>query len=223
MQGARRQIPERESLWPNESWVFGNYKCDPGYAFSHLLFEFRGDCEDLTISNCIFLPLRKQVNIAVTVSNPDIPGWHIKDIIATQAAKILDDSGVRCSENRVAWHSNHGVRITSKTADRCHFGRNVVLLGDAMGANSPVAALGGTLSTSAYSYAIRHLIRDLEIFDAELALARYRSRAQSYVNRWHNKVTEIGRAVDLEIRHKTKQLVAVSSTRREMSVVSAAL
>lgn len=32
---------ERESLWPDESWVFGNYKCDPDYAFSHLLFEFR--------------------------------------------------------------------------------------------------------------------------------------------------------------------------------------
>ena len=214
---------ERESLWPDESWVFGNYKCDPDYAFSHLLFEFRGDCEHLTISNCIFLPLRKEVNVAVTVSNPEIPGWYIKDIIATQAAKILDVSGVRCSENRVVWHSNQPVRITPKTADCCHFGRNVVLLGDAMGANSPVAALGGTLSTSAYSYAIRHLVRDLEAFDAEVALARYGARAQSCVNRWHNKVTEVRRAVDLEIRHKTKQLVAVSSTRRESSVVSGAL
>jgi hypothetical protein len=69
---------ERESLRADESWVFGNYKCDPDYAFSHLLFEFRGDCEHLTISNCIFLPLRKEVNVAVTVGNPDIPGCTSK-------------------------------------------------------------------------------------------------------------------------------------------------
>lgn len=192
----------KDGLWLNENWIFGHYQCNPDYGVSHLLFEFYAKGEDLIISNCIFLPLKNEVNIAVTVKDTDIPNWRIKEIISEQAIKILDASGIRSSENKIVWHSNKVVRITPKSADRCHFGKNVILIGDAVGTNSPVAALGGTLCTSAYSYALRELVRELEFLDPEVALTRYSHRAQSYVNRWHNRVGEIKQKIKLDIMQK---------------------
>jgi 2-polyprenyl-6-methoxyphenol hydroxylase-like FAD-dependent oxidoreductase len=193
------------SFWPNENWVFGNYRCHPTQGFSHLLFEFTRDCENLTVSNCIFLPRKNEVNVAVTVQDPHIDSLQIRDLIATQARKVMQAAGVRCTRHEVVWHSNHAVRIAPKSADRCHLGANVVLAGDSTGSNSPVAALGCTLSTSAYSYALRHLVHDLE-WSPELALDRYGSRAKSYVKRWHNKVAEIRHSVNADILAKTRRL-----------------
>lgn len=215
----------KESLWPNESWVFGHYQCDPEFGFCHLLFEFSKNHQDLTISNCIFLPPRNEVNIAVTVKNPDLPGWRIKEIIEEQAAKILDASGVTSRKNQVVWHSNKAVRILGKTAERCHFGTNLILTGDAVGTNSPVAAFGGTLCTSAYSYALRELVHDLdsESHHPELALAHYGYRVRSYAARWHYRVDEIRQKVLLDIRAETEQLAGTRSARdnnRSLSGVS---
>jgi len=208
---------ETASLWPEECWVFGNYPCRVNYAYSHLLFEFSGGWDDLTISNCIFLPQRQEVNVAVTVKRADLTQGEIRDRIAEQARKILRISGAEPTSDRVTWHSHHVVRIVPKSAERCYFGKNVVLLGDAMGANSPVAALGGTLSTSAYSYAIRHLIQDLELLPAEDALAAYGRRARSYVTRWHNKVNEVRSTLERDIRMRGQATVrAAGDTRYQM-------
>ena len=185
----------------------GNYKCHPTHGFSHLLFEFAEDCETLTISNCIFLPGKNEVNVAVTVDDPEIDGARIKALIAAQARKAMAAAGVPCTRHEVVWHSNHAVRIAPKSASRCHFGRNVVLAGDAAGSNSPVAALGCTLGTSAYSFALRRLLLDLEA-DPEAALARYDFLATTYVTRWHDKVAEIRRSVQADIRDKTRRLAA---------------
>lgn len=205
----------KESLWPNESWIFGHYQCNPEYGFCNLLFEFYEEYENLTISNCIFLPKKNEVNIAVTVNNTAIPDWRIKEIISQQAIKILKASGVGSSKNEIVWYSNRPVRIMPKTADRCHFGKNVILMGDAVGTNSPVAAFGGTLCTSAYSYALRELVKDLDLFDQEAALERYSRRAQAYVQRWHDRVREISGKINLDIQKKTQRLVAASSHRKE--------
>lgn len=198
----------KQSLWPGESWVFGHYRCEPQFGFCHLLFEFEDNYQDLTISNCIFLPQKGEVNIAVTVKNPDVQASQIKGIIEEQADKVLSASGVTSKTKHVAWHSNKAVRIVGKTAERCHFGTNVILAGDAVGTNSPVAAFGGTLCTSAYAYAIRELARDLDSdgVHPELALARYGYRVRSYATRWHHRVDEIRQRVLLDIKYKTKEL-----------------
>jgi 2-polyprenyl-6-methoxyphenol hydroxylase-like FAD-dependent oxidoreductase len=200
-----------ESLWPNESWIFGNYRCHPPHGFSHLLFEFTRDCDDLTISNCIFLPKKGEVNVAVTVDDPAIGPAQIRRLVAAQALKVMEAAGVSCTRHEVVWHSNHAVRIAPKSADRCSLGRNVVLVGDCMGSNSPVAALGCTLSTSAYSFALRRLVRDLKS-GPEAALALYGHRARSYVTRWHNKVGEIRGLVQADIRNKSRRLARAMSS-----------
>lgn len=216
---------KKESLWPNECWVFGHYQCNPKFGFCHLLFEFYENHEDLAISNCIFLPQRNEVNIAVTVKDANISSSRIKEIIEEQAAKILDASGVTSTENKVVWHSNKAVRIAPKTADRCHFGRNVIVTGDAVGTNSPVAAFGGTLCTSAYSYALRQLAHDLESVGnhPELAIARYGYRVQSYAARWHHRVDEIRQKVNLDIRAKTEQMVAANLTADKSNLLSSVI
>jgi 2-polyprenyl-6-methoxyphenol hydroxylase-like FAD-dependent oxidoreductase len=207
----------KQSLWPNENWVFGNYRCRPSRGFSHLLFEFRAGCDDLTISNCIFMPLQRQVNVAVTVSDPDIPASSIEAIILAQAKKILHVADEDRSDGGLVWHSGRAVRIAPRSVDRCHFGKNVVVIGDALGANSPVAALGCTLATSAYAYAIRCLVRDLETDGAETALGRYAARAEACVERWHDKVNEIRRTIDQNIRHRAMHLVGAEPAQRTAS------
>jgi 2-polyprenyl-6-methoxyphenol hydroxylase-like FAD-dependent oxidoreductase len=162
-----------KSFWLNENWVFGNYTCKPDYGFSHILFEFAGrHCEDLTVSNCIFLPRQNEVNISITVRNPRLSQCYIQELIEMQADKILSVSGVKRLDNKLVWHSNHAVRIKPKTAVHSHFGKNVILIGDANGSNSPVAALGATLSTSAYSYAVCQLARELETFGPQYGTKR---------------------------------------------------
>ncbi len=214
-----RYVPG-SSLWPEERWIFGNVTCRPEFGYSHLLLEFAADLDDLTISNCIFLPRLGEVNVAVTVKTSSLAPEQIGEIVATQGRKVVRVSGVAGTDERVTWHSNHVVHITPNSADRSHFGKNVVVLGDAMGANSPVAALGGTLSTSAYAYAIRRLALDLEIMPADDALARYAHRTRAYVTRWHHKVGEVRRLLESEIRKKSTQLVERShgrSTSKEAS------
>ena len=196
---------KQESLWPQETWVFGNFKCSPPHGCSYLMFEFYNDCDDLTISNCILLPRIGEVNISVTVTDPEISAARIEELIATQAAKVLRVAGIPSPDPRVVWTSAQPVRIAPKSAVRNHFGKNVILAGDVSGANSPTAALGATLCTSAYPYAIGQLVRDLASEGPDAALARYGDRCQSYVRLWHSKVIELRKMVNLDMRHKTMQ------------------
>jgi 2-polyprenyl-6-methoxyphenol hydroxylase-like FAD-dependent oxidoreductase len=220
--GARAAVPAEldagevaaEGLWPNEFWVFGNCRCAPPFGFSNLLFEFRGArCEDLTISNSIFLPRKGEVNVAITVRRPDLSYAETEALVAAQGARVLAISGV-AGDGAVVWHSGRAVRIRPRSARRLHFGCNVVLAGDAAGANSPVAAFGGTLSTSAYSYAMRHLSRDLEALGAHAALSTYGRRVEACVARWHERVAEVRHAIETEVRPTSLRLVAAAPRER---------
>ncbi len=197
-------VPQ-EGLWPKETWVFGNYGCLPKQGCSHLLFEFSKNCDDLTISNCIFLPHQGEVNISVTVRDRDITPHQIADLISKQAATILRVSGVPVSTRRLVWYSDRPVHIVPRSAGRSHFGKNLILVGDVTGANSPVAALGATLSSSAYSYALRELLKDFAKMGADAALARYGERTQTYVRIWHDKVSQIRKLVSHDIRDKARR------------------
>jgi len=203
------------TLWPNENWVIGNVRCHPREGLSQLLFEFDRRCKKLTISNCIYLPKRGEVNIAVTVDDPRMDPASIRELVATQAAKTLATTGVPCGRCEPVWHSPRAVRIVGRSARHCRIGRNVVLVGDSVGSNSPVAALGCTLSTSAYSYALRHLVHDLEGC-AEAALARYEERARACVARWHHKVDEIRAAVEADLRAKSRHLLGQERRRQPL-------
>ncbi len=203
------------TLWPNENWVFGNVRCHPQEGVSQLLFEFDRRCTKLTISNCIHLPKRREVNIAVTVDDPRIDPAGIRELVATQASKALEITGVPCGRYEPVWHSLRAVRIVARSARHCRIGRNVVLVGDCTGSNSPVAALGCTLSTSAYSYALRHLVHDLEGCP-EAALALYEERARACVARWHNKVDEIRAAVETDLPAKSRRLLAQEGRRQRL-------
>jgi 2-polyprenyl-6-methoxyphenol hydroxylase-like FAD-dependent oxidoreductase len=210
-------------LWPDELWIFGNCRCRPPYGFSNLLFEFHGRaCDDLTISNGIFLPNKGEMNIAVTVRRPDLSAAEVEALIAAQCAKVLAVAGVAvefggdAAQPRVVWHTGRAVRVRPRSARRVHFGHNVVLAGDAAGANSPVAAFGGTLSTSAYSYAVRHLVRDLERHGATQALATYDRRVRACVSRWHQRVAEVRRAIEADVRPKALRLLAGPPSQRDL-------
>lgn len=203
------------NLWPNENWVIGNVRCHPREGLSQLLFEFDRWCKGLTISNCIYLPKRGEVNLSVTVDDPRIEPAGISELVATQAAKTLAITGVPCDRHEPIWHSRHAVRITGRSARHCWIGRNVVLVGDSMGCNSPVAALGCTLSTSAHSYALRHLVHDLEGCP-EAALARYEERARACVARWHDKVAEIRAVVETDLPARSRRLLEQQGWRQPL-------
>jgi len=196
-----------DGLWDGERWVFGNVRCEPHDGFSNLLFEFRGlDCDDVTITNSIFLPAKGEANVAVTVRR-DVSSAEAEALIAAQARKVLAIAGVD-GPGDVVWHTARPVEITATSARRVHFGRNVVVVGDACGSNSPVAALGGTLSTSAYSYALRCLVRDLAVSGHEAAFAAYARRVGAYVLRWHHRVAEVRQTLEAELRPTSTRLLA---------------